>query len=199
MSEITCYFSPQSGFAYLGHARLRKLAAEKGVLVRWRPVDIVKVFAANEVTAPAKQSAARLAYRRMDMARTALAYNLPLNPIPPFWPTNTLPACRMIVALEATGVDPADYIEAVFRALWSRDLDISSEETLIAIAGETGLDGAALAARAAQDQSAATVETYTAEAIAAGVFGSPTYAVEGELFFGQDRLDLLAKRLGAGA
>lgn len=199
MPSVACYFSPQSGFAYLGHDRFCRIAAEHGASVFWRPVDIGKVFAESCTTSPAKQAPVRLAYRRADMARSAKALGLPLNPVPPFWPVNTIPACRMIVAAERSGLDVAAYTAAVFRAIWTRDMDISASETLMLLAGELGMDGESLARNADSAEAAETLERYTAEAVAAGVFGSPTYVVNGELFWGQDRLDFVAARLKATA
>lgn len=195
MPSVACYFSPQSGFAYLGHDRLSRIAAEHGASILWRPVDIAKVFAESGTTSPAKQSPVRLAYRRADMARCAEALGLPLNAKPPFWPVNTIPACLMIIAAERSGADAATYIGAVFRAIWTRDMDIAATETLTRIADELGLDGAALARLAETPDIAGILEGYTAEAVAAGVFGSPTYVIDGELFWGQDRLDFAAARL----
>lgn len=195
MADVACYFSPQSGFAYLGHDRLCRIAAEQGASILWRPVDIAKVFAESGTTSPAKQSPVRLAYRRADMARCAEALGLPLNPVPPFWPVNTILACRMIVAAERSGADVAAYAGAVFRAIWTRDMDISASDTLTLLASELGLDGDRLARLADGPEAAETLERYTAEAIAAGVFGSPTYVIGGERFWGQDRLDFVAARL----
>jgi 2-hydroxychromene-2-carboxylate isomerase len=197
MPDVACYFSPQSGFAYLGHDRLTRIAAEHDATVLWRPVDIAKVFAESGTTSPAKQSPVRLAYRRMDMARCAEALGLPLNPVPPFWPVNTILAARMIIAAERSGADTAAYIGAVFRAIWTRDMDTSASETLMLLASELGIDGAKLAHIADGPETAETLERYTAAAVAAGVFGSPTYVIEGELFWGQDRLDFVADRLKA--
>ena len=199
MPTVACYFSPQSGFAYLGHDRFCRIAAEHGASVFLRPVDIGKVFAESGTTSPAKQAPVRLAYRRADMARSAEALGLPLNPVPPFWPVNTIPACRMIIAAERSGLDVAAYTAAVFRAIWTRDMDISASETLMLLAGELGMDGESLARNADSAEAAETLERYTAEAVAAGVFGSPTYVVNGELFWGQDRLDFVAARLKATA
>ena len=197
MPDVACYFSPQSGFAYLGHDRLTRIAAEHGATVLWRPVDIAKVFAESGTTSPAKQSPVRLAYRRADMARYAKALGLPLNPMPPFWPVNTIPAARMIIAAERSGADVAAYIGAVFRAIWTRDMDTSASETLMLLASELGLDGEDLARVAGSRQTEDTLARYTAEAVAAGVFGSPTYVIDGERFWGQDRLDFVASRLKA--
>ncbi len=198
MAEITCFFSPQSGYAYLGHERLRTIARERGARIVWRPVDILKVFAEGGSTAPAKQSPQRNAYRKKDVTRWAALRGIPINVNPAHWPTDTLPACRMIAAALADGIDAGDFIGACLGAVWAENLQISELPTLIALADAVGLDGAALAAKAAGPEAQALVEKNTADAVAAGVFGSPSYIVDGELYFGQDRLDFVAAALDAG-
>ncbi len=197
MTEITCYFSPQSGYAYLGHARLCAIAREAGADILWRPVDILKVFAAGGSTAPAKQSPQRNAYRKADIVRWAKRAGISINTEASFWPTDTLPACRLICAAQMEGLDPADLIGACLSAVWARDIQISERANLIRLADGVGLDGARLAALSDTVEAAERVERSTAEAIEAGVFGSPTYVVAGELYFGQDRLDFVAEKLGA--
>lgn len=195
MTAVRCYFSPQSGYAYLGHARLCRIAAETGATILWRPVDIGTVFAESGTVPPPKQSAVRLAYRRADMARFAAALGLPLNPTPPFWPAATGLAQRLIVAAEAEEHDPAALIGAILAAVWARDLDIGDPATLVRLATEEGLDGEALVRLADTPEIAASAAAHTAEAVAAGVFGSPSYIVGDELFFGQDRLDFVEAAL----
>lgn len=197
MTEVTCYFSPQSGYAYLGHARLRAIAWEAGADILWRPVDILKVFAAGGSTAPARQSPQRNAYRKADIVRWANRASIPINTEPAFWPTDTLPACRLICAAQMEGIDPADLIGACLSAVWARDIQISERANLIRLADGVGLDGARLATLSDTVEAAERVERSTAEAIEAGVFGSPTYVVGGELYFGQDRLDFVAEKLKA--
>ncbi|QRG09214.1 2-hydroxychromene-2-carboxylate isomerase [Xanthobacter dioxanivorans] len=198
MPEITCYFSPQSGYAYLGHARLVAIARAHGAAILWRPVDILKVFAEGGSTAPAKQSPVRNAYRKVDIVRWAKRAGISINTEPAFWPTDTLPACRLIAAAMLQGIDATDLIGACLGAVWARNLQISERATLVRLADEVGLDGAHLAELSDSVEAAERVARNTAEAIAAGVFGSPSYVVDGELYFGQDRLDFLAEAL-AGA
>ena len=195
MPEITCYFSPQSGYAYLGHARLCAIAKASGAVIAWRPVDILKVFAAGGSTAPAKQSPQRNAYRKQDIVRWAKLAGIPINTEPKFWPTDTLPACRMIAAAVMEGIDPADLIGACLAAVWARDIQISEPANLVRLAGEVGLDGARLVELSQGVEASEMIERYTQEAIEAGVFGSPTYVVDGEMYFGQDRLDFVAAAL----
>lgn len=193
MPEIICYFSPQSGYAYLGHTRLVAIAREHGATILWRPVDILKVFAEGGSTAPAKQSPVRNAYRKKDIVRWAKLAGIPINTEPKFWPTDTLPACRLIAAAEIKGLDVTELAGACLAAVWARDLQISERANLIRIADEIGLNGAELAELSDTVEAAARIERNTAEAIAAGVFGSPSYIVDGELYFGQDRLDFVAQ------
>lgn len=197
MPEIICYFSPQSGYAYLGHARLRAIAREAGASILWRPVDILKVFAAGGSTAPARQSPQRNAYRKADIVRWARRAGIPINTEPAHWPTDTLPACRLVAAAQMEGLDPADLIGALLGAVWARDIQISERDNLVRLADEAGLDGARLAILSDTVAAAEQVERNTAEAIDAGVFGSPSYVVGGELYFGQDRLDFVAEKLAA--
>lgn len=197
MSEIICYFSPQSGYAYLGHGRLVALAREQGAAITWRPVDILKVFAAGGSTAPAKQSPQRNAYRKLDIVRWAKRAGISINTEPAFWPTDTLPACRMIVAAQLEGIDATDLIGACLAAVWARDIQISERANLIRLADEVGLDGARLATLSDAVAAAEGVERNTADAIEAGVFGSPSYVVGGELFFGQDRLEFVADKVAS--
>lgn len=195
MSEIICYFSPQSGYAYLGHGRLVAIAREHGATILWRPVDILKVFAEGGSTAPAKQSPVRNAYRKQDIVRWAKLRGIPIQTEPKFWPTDTLPACRLIAAAQLQGLDATDLIGACLSAVWARDIQISERANLIRLAEEVGLDGAALAAFSDSVEATERVERNTAEAIAAGVFGSPTYFVNGEMYFGQDRLQFVEAAL----
>lgn len=197
MPEIICYFSPQSGYAYLGHGRLVAIAKEHGATISWRPVDILQVFAAGGSTAPAKQSPQRNAYRKQDIVRWAKRAGIPINTEPAYWPTDTLPACRMIVAAQREGLDVTALIGACLGAVWARDLQIADRDTLIRLANEVGLEGAHLVTLSEALSAAEGVERNTAEAIGAGVFGSPSYIVDGELYFGQDRLDFVADALKA--
>lgn len=197
MPEIICYFSPQSGYAYLGHARLVAIARAQGATISWRPVDILQVFAAGGSTAPAKQSPQRNAYRKQDIVRWAKRAGIPITTEPAYWPTDTLPACRMIVAAQREGLDATALIGTCLGAVWARDLQIADRDTLIRLANEVGLDGAHLVSLSDTLSAAEGVERNTAEAIGAGVFGSPSYVVDGELYFGQDRLDFVADKLKA--
>lgn len=193
---IDYFYTPISGYAYLGEPRLREIAKAAGARLRYRPMDIVRVFAATDTVPPFKQSDARLSYRREDLARKARMLGLPINVAPRHWPTNASLASRVIAAIALEGNDPGAASFALLSAVWADELDIAQPDHIAHALSRAGLDGTALIAAAEAPEAAAAVAGNTEAAIAARVFGSPTYVVEDERFWGQDRLDDLANRLG---
>ena len=193
--RITHFFTPMSGFAYLGMGALCAMGQRHGVSIAHRPVHIGKVFAAAGTTPPPAQSAARLQWRRTDMTRWARRRDLPLCERPKHWPVNADFASCMIIAAQQMGLDGTALAFSLLSAVWSRDLDISSPPVLTQLADELGLNGDELMQNAATDEIRQAYETNTADAIAAGVIGSPTYLLGEESFFGQDRLDFLEEAL----
>ncbi len=185
------FFTPISGYTYLGHAAVLRLAAEHGAAVRVRPMDSLAVFAAVDSIPPPKLPAARLAWRRTDMARWAACRRLPLTVVPAHWPTEAGLASRAIIAAERLGGDPARLAGACLEAVWVRDLDVARPDTVALLARECGLDPDALLREANGAEAAARLRANTDEAIARGAIGSPTFFVGEEMVFGQDRLAFL--------
>lgn len=194
---ITYYMTPQSPWTYLGHARLVALAREQGALVDIRPVDLGRIFSVSGGLPLAKRAPQRQAYRLLDMARTAAHLVLPLNVQPAFFPVSPDAASKLIIAARTgLGADAAlELAGAIMRALWAEDKNIADEDTLAQVADLLGHDGRMLLKSAqtagVQDQ----LDKNTDEAIAANVFGAPWYVVDGEGFWGQDRLDDVARAL----
>ncbi len=193
--RIIHYFSPMSGYAYLGFGELSAIGERHGVRIEHRPVDIQRVFAASETTAPAKQSPARMAWRRADMLRWADRRKLPLNVTPRHWPVDASLAARAIIAAGQTGFGETALAEAILAAIWARNLDIANRDVIAALARECGLDHAAILADADKAKASDRYAQNTQDAIAAGVFGSPSMIVGSTLYFGQDRLDFLEQAL----
>ena len=196
---IEHFFTPVSGFAYLGHEALLKIARTTGVKVRQRPINIGKVFEACGVTPPAKQSEAKLAWRRLDMRRWAARRGLPLKERPRFWPVDGARAARTIVALDIMNGPVDRFVSAVLGAVWARDLDIAEARTIAMLLDECKADVAGVMAYAESGEAQAAYEANTRDAIAAGAIGSPFYRVGEEAFFGQDRLDFVQSALAAAA
>lgn len=193
--RVIHYFSPMSGFAYLGFAELCALAKRHGAEVDHKPVDIARVFAAVDTIAPARQAPARLAWRRTDMTRWAQRRALPLNAVPKHWPVDATLASCAIIAAQALCADASPFINEILSAVWARDEDIASEDMLAALVQACGLDAAQVLADARSDAVRAAYDANTQAAIAHGVIGSPTMRLGDENFFGQDRLDFVGAEL----
>jgi len=195
-TTVDYYFAPQSPWTYLGHERFERIAREQGCAVRVLPMDLGKVFPISGGLPLGKRAPQRQAYRLVELKRFSEHLGLPLQLHPKFFPVAGDDAARLIIAIDRhDGVAAAMKLAgAVLAAVWSRDLDIASEAVLAQLLQECGLPSQRLA-DAKSDEVAQQYERNTADAIAANVFGAPTYVVEGELFWGQDRLDFLERRL----
>jgi 2-hydroxychromene-2-carboxylate isomerase len=145
-----------------------------------------------------KRAPQRQAYRLIELRRFAQHLNVPLNPEPAHFPVAGDPAAKLIVATDAQeGWATAMRLTgAIGAAVWVQDRNIADEATLVQLLGECGLPESLLALSQTDDVQARYAAN-TQAAMDAGVFGAPTYGVEGELFWGQDRLDFLARRLAA--
>lgn len=197
---IDYYFAPQSPWTYLGHERLVRIAEAAGAAVRVLPIDLGgKVFPVSGGLPLAQRPAQRQAYRLVELQRFKEAVGLPLNIKPKHFPVLGDDAARLIIAVDLADGSAAALALAgrVLAAVWAEDRDIASAVTLAELVAEAGLPAARLAASQAEAVQA-TYERYTQQAIAANVFGAPSYVIDGEIFWGQDRLDHVERRLAAG-
>ena len=196
--SIDYYFTPQSPWTYLGHQRFVQMAAAAGAAVRVLPVDFGKIFPISGGLPLGQRAPQRQAYRLVELQRFSEHLQMPLNRQPKFFPVGGDPAARLITAVDQQDGSAAALAlaGAIFRAVWAEERDIASEAVLAEILLASGGDSA----RMAQSRSPETQQLYeanTQQAITAGVFGAPSYVVGGEIFWGQDRLDLLEKKLAA--
>ncbi|NVD68961.1 2-hydroxychromene-2-carboxylate isomerase [Duganella sp. BJB488] len=198
MSKVCQYFfAAHSPWTYLGHERFVAMARQHGVQIEVRPVDLGKVFGVSGGLPLAKRAPQRQAYRLVELTRWSDFLGIPLNVQPKFFPVSPELANRMLIAARLThGVDVALSLSlAVMRGLWAEDKNIGDEETLAQIAGSLGLDGKALIKSAETASVQAEYDRNTEDATAASVFGSPWYVLDGESFWGQDRLDFLERAM----
>ncbi len=197
--SIDYYLAPQSPWTYLGHARLAAMASAAGAQIKVLPVDLGgKIFPVSGGLPLGQRAPQRQAYRLAELARYSEFLQLPLHIKPQFFPVAGDDAARLIIAVGLhDGAGAAMRITgAVLAACWAQQRNIASEATLSELLRECGL----ARQRIEQAHSQTVQEHYdanTQQAIAANVFGSPSYCVDGEIFWGQDRLDFLARRLGA--
>ena len=196
-SVVQYYFAPQSPWTYLGHLRLWDVARKHGARIEVLPVDLGgKVFPVSGGLPLGKRAPQRQAYRLVEMKRFSEALHAPLNLQPKYFPVAGDDAARLIIAVALNdGADAAMHItDAVLRAVWVQERNIADEATLAALLAERELP----ARRIEDAHSQAVAERYehnTQRAIDAGVFGAPSYVIDGEIFWGQDRLDFVDRRL----
>ncbi len=197
--DIQYYFTPVSPWTYLGHERFRAIAKAANARVEVLPVDYGAIFPISGGLPLARRAPQRQSYRLVELKRFSEFTGVPLNIQPQYFPVAGNPASLLMIAVDRQrGIEPAlDFTQAVFRALWVQQRDIASTETLGALLAECGL-GADLLAAAQSDEVKAAYAAYTAEAMRGEVFGSPTYVIDGERFWGQDRLDFVERRLARG-
>ena len=189
---IDYYYAPVSGYAYLGEPRLMEIAARYGAEVRFKPVDIARVFAESGTTPPPKQPQTRFDYRLLDLQRTADYLNMPINPKPRHWPVPVDLAARAIYAAMECGIAPHRISFAVMSAVYALEQDVSDPEVIESILAQLDIATDELRDCMQSESVAQAFEQATQEAISLGVFGSPTYILnQTEMFFGQDRLFLL--------
>ena len=196
-STVTYYLAPQSPFTYLGHARLVEIAKAAGARIDIKPFDLGRVFGASGGLPLAKRAPQRQAYRLAELHRWSSFLNLPMKLQPTFFPVPGDPAARLIIAARTSlgGEAAVTLAGAIQHALWADDKNIGDDAVLAQIATACGFDGAMLMKSSQTAGVQAEYEKNTDEALAANVFGSPWYIVDGEGFWGQDRLDFVERAL----
>ena len=194
---IDYYFTPQSPWTYLGHERFARIAREAGRAVRLLPADFGRVFAVSGGLPLGQRAQQRQAYRLVELQRFSEYLKLPLHVKPAFFPVSSDAAARLLIAVDQhDGMDAAMQLgNAIFSAVWAHQRNIADDATLAGLLADGGLD----AARLAQSHSPAVQAQYdanTQQAIDHQIFGAPSYVLDGEIFWGQDRLDFLQRKLG---
>jgi 2-hydroxychromene-2-carboxylate isomerase len=192
---IDYYDSMSSPWTYLGHLRFVKLAHRFGLTIRHKPMDLLKVWSVSGGLPLKQRAQQRQAYRHQELRRWRELLQMPCNLEPAHHPVADRRACYMVIAAMRRGLDWSTLSYAILRAVWAEDRDIADHATLVTIANENGMDGKALLAATEDAAVQAEYLSNTEEAIRIGVFGAPTYVFDGELFWGQDRLQMLEWRL----
>ena len=195
---VDYYLAPMSPWTYLGHQRFVQIAKAAGATVRVMPMDLGKVFPISGGLPLGKRAPQRQAYRLVELTRFSQALNLPLNLHPKFFPVAGDPSAKLIIAVDMHhGTEAALVITgAVLAAVWHKERDIADSTTLANLLSEHKLDAACLALSNTPEVQA-RYDSYTQSAIDAQVFGAPSYVIDGEMFWGQDRLDFVAQKLKA--
>jgi carboxymethylenebutenolidase len=195
---VDYYFSVVSPFTYLGSKRFEEIVKRHRAEVRVKPVSLATIFPQTGGLPLPKRAPARQAYRFTELKRWSKYLEMPLTLEPAYFPAPDIEASRAVIAADEAGGDPLRLAHAILKAVWAEERNVADFGTLEEIAEETGHHATALMAAAGDPATKTTFEAYTQEALETGVFGAPTYVYQGELFWGQDRLDFLDRALAEG-
>jgi len=194
MKRLEFWFDFSCPYAYVASARIEALAERVGAELDARPMLLGGVFKARGTpqNLSATLAPAKAEHNLNDMRRQAQMAGVPLK-MPAGHPLRTVEALRCLLAVGAPYMQLA---HRFYRAYWAEGRDIGDGSVIAQVLGEAGLDVAAIRARAASDEIKDELRRRTDEAVARGIFGVPACFVDDELFWGNDRLDMVEAALG---
>lgn len=195
-TSLEFWFDFNSPWCYLAAARLGRLAALRGLGVRWRPVHLANLIEAVDGRRPLESNPAFVAWYRQDLADCAELQGLTLkyHPRSPLRPSRAL---RAVLAADEEGCAAA-FTLAVMRAYWSGEFDLEDLDALAELAHSEGLDPGFVARSSTEPVYKERLSDNLREAVEKGLFGLPTVVRDRKLYFGNDRLDLLERHLDSG-
>jgi len=196
--QIDYYFSLQSPWAYIGHKLFRQVVSTYDLNVDHKPVVLVDLFSETGGLPLLKRHPVRQRYRMVELQRWRDKRGLNFHLQPANWPFNARLADGLVIAAIEAGLDPDPFLRRAFAAVWEGELNLADAATLTKLADDSGLDGKQLVERSATDEIGKTYEQNRQDALSADVFGSPAYVLDGEIFWGQDRIELLVDALKSG-
>ena len=197
MADIEYFYCAHSVFAYLGSKAVMEVAARTGRKLVHRPFDLKRGMAGAKSTPSAERTDAQRAYYfGREIERWTELRNVPCLPTAPpsHWNDYTT-ANRLLIAASQTEQGADALAHALLSGHWVDSADLADRGTLHRFAKTAGHNADALLAAADSDAMAAAYEANTNEAIARSVFGSPTYFVDGDMFYGQDHLEMVERAL----
>ncbi len=194
---IEYFYSTHSAFAYLGSQLFGDIAAQSGRSVRYVPFDLRRLFSGLGRSPNGSQSDEHRAYFfGRELTRWAQFRGIEMLPEIPTWHAHDLAqSSRMVIAAQQQGTDVGALTHAMLSAHWINDADLDDAPTLVKIADSVGLAGSALIDAQKDPAIDKIYQANTDEAIERYLFGSPTYVVDGDVFYGQDRLELVRRAL----
>lgn len=187
-ATVDFFYEFASPYACLSALRIRALATSAGVPLRWRPFLLGPIFRAEGLSdSPLNLFPLRGAYARVDVARRARRHGFEVR-FPSSFPRNSVLVSRVALVARAEGWGEA-FSEAVYRAAFQEDADISSEEVVAGLLSALGQPAHPVLAAAQTPAVKGELRAETEAAQAAGIFGAPSFLTAGELFWGDDRLE----------
>jgi 2-hydroxychromene-2-carboxylate isomerase len=194
---IEYYFWINSDWAYFGNPRLLAMAENYGLKIEYYPIDFTTVFDSTGGLKLPLRAKERRDYRLLEMKRFREILDMPIN-LEPKYPAKTaqLPSF-FVIAAKQLGLPLYDLVHQIMIARWVLDKDIEDMATLVEISDGLGFPTTDIVALSTSEEVNTRYFEYTAEAIGKGVFGAPFYFFDSEGFWGQDRLDLLERKISS--
>ena len=186
MKQIDFFYFFGSVYAYLSVMRIGKLAGAAGVSVRWRPFNVRTVMKENNVAL--RTEAMKVPYMWRDIERRAATHGLTFVP-PPVWPTDPELLHNLVGALAASQGWGEAFTVASFKAWIVERMPLGDPATLEHVLAPLGKDADAVISQARSPEVAALYQAETDLARSHGVFGSPSFVADDEMFWGDDRLE----------
>jgi carboxymethylenebutenolidase len=198
--HIDYYASLNSPWTHMGSARIEAMAIANNATMRIFPVDFGTVFAGSGGLPLPRRSPQRQAYRLMELRRWREHLGIPINIEPKHFPANeSLSAPCVIAVRETIGDQPAIKLaHRILKAVWQNELNPGDSATLAVLIKEVGLDPDAVLGLGADPKWTEMRARDTQAALDRGVFGAPSYVIGDEIFWGQDRLEFVQRRLARG-
>jgi len=197
-SPIAFYFDFSSPYTYIASEEIEALAERHGREIDWRPMLLGAVFKTSGGMPLTEGYGPKARYSVRDFGRSAAFVGLPYRH-PTVFPVGAVTASRAVLWLQRESpAQAAPFIHAVFRAFFVADRNISEAPVVMELARKLGVDAEQLAAGVQEDSIKNGLRIAVEEAVARGVFGSPTLFVDGEMFWGHDRLPEIERWITTG-
>ena len=196
--NVEYYFSLASPWAYIGHAPFMDIAQRHGLAITHKPISLGRVFAQTGGQPLPQRHPARQRYRMIELQRWREKRGLSFNLQPKHWPFDVNLADRFVIAIAVSGKSPDAFLRRAYAALWEEERNLGDPLVLAELAEQAGLDSSTHMDIATGSTTEAIYALNLENAVGGGVFGSPAYVLDGEVFWGQDRLDLLDDALTSG-
>jgi 2-hydroxychromene-2-carboxylate isomerase len=195
---IDYYFTISSPWTYLGHDLFHAIAAKHGAVINYKPGPLGDVFDATGSLPLPKRPPARQRYRFVELQRWREKRGLPLNLKPQHFPLDPTLINTALVALIVAGRDPAVLAGAALAGVWAQEKNLNDEAIIRTLISKAGFNADEVIAAARSEPVSRIFAQNGEDAITADIFGAPAYVLDGEFFWGQDRLELLDDALASG-
>jgi len=194
-NTVDYYIATSSPWTYLATPRLKKLVEKYNLIINWKPFNIMEVFAKNG-TALVKDRPKPVQINRLnELERWREHLNVPLTLGPKYFPVDITLSQKIIICCQNNNINPYDIAFSFMKSVWADEKDISNENTIKEVCRDCNLDGNSIIKQASEAVINDKYVKNTEDAIKNNVWGAPTFILDKELFWGQDRLDFLERKI----